>query len=96
MQDIAAYGAMFGPNSSIAIMLEAIDVFVAPANRLTKPIAAKVAISLPKRLVKATPAVDPIKNMGVNSTITTHRQSYRHKQPLNQKSVPDDICSAKR
>lgn len=46
-QAMAAYGPIFAPNISIAIMLEAIGVLVVPANRLTRPIAAKVGILSP-------------------------------------------------
>lgn len=65
MHAMAAYGPMLAPNISIAIMLEAMGVFVVPASRLTSPIAAKVGMLMPVTWAKSTPAVEPTANIGV-------------------------------
>ena len=64
-QATAAYGAIFGPNNSTAIILAAIGVLAAPARRLTNPIDETVAKSILKILANNVPAVAPIKKIGV-------------------------------
>ena len=53
------------PKSSIAMILAAMGVLAAPARTLTRPIAAKVAISNPVSDANNVPADDPIKKIGV-------------------------------
>ncbi|BBO17759.1 hypothetical protein BPIT_20510 [Candidatus Brocadia pituitae] len=62
---MAAYGPNFGPNNSNAIILAAIGMLAAPAKRLTKPSAEKVALSTPDISEKKLPEVAPIKTIGV-------------------------------
>src|SRR5208337_1354241 len=62
---IAAYGPMLAPNISIAMMLEAIGVFVVPASRLTRPMAAKVGMLSPVTCANRAPVVEPTANIGV-------------------------------
>ena len=65
MQAIVAYGATSGPNNSTAKIHAASGVFAAPASTLTSPKPANITGFKLNKLANVTPAVDPIKNMGV-------------------------------
>ena len=60
-------GRIPDPKSSSAKMLAAMGVFVAPANRLTRPMAENVAVFIPKISPTSAPEVAPTKRMGTTT-----------------------------